>query len=266
MKPVEIHRGRSPVVLGLPHTGTYVPESILADLNDRGRGLDDTDWHIHRLYEGVLPEATTVRATFHRYVVDANRDPSGVSLYPGQNTTGLVPLTDFDGQDIWTNPPSANQIEERRKAYHAPYHVALQTELERVRDLHGIAILYDCHSIRSGIPFLFDGTLPDFNIGTNMGTTCASEIEIATQEICAATQGYTSITNGRFKGGWTTRHYGRPTEGLHAIQMELAQSTYLSAETSPWQYDEIKSVYLRSSLTNILTTLAGLAPTLKGTT
>ncbi|MGJ8624412.1 MAG: N-formylglutamate amidohydrolase, partial [Yoonia sp.] len=144
MNPVETHKGDSPIVLGLPHTGTYVPYDVLADLNDRGRGLDDTDWHIHHLYDGVLAGASTVRATFHRYVVDANRDPSGVSLYPGQNTTGLVPLTDFDGHDIWQSAPTDTAIHARRAAFHVPYHAALQAELERVRDIHGIAILYDC--------------------------------------------------------------------------------------------------------------------------
>ncbi len=265
MTPVEIHQGDSPIVLGLPHTGTYVADAILADLNDRGRGLDDTDWHIHTLYDGVFPGATTVRATFHRYVVDANRDPSGVSLYPGQNTTGLVPLTDFDGHDIWIAPPTEVDVEARRVTFHAPYHAALQAELDRVRSIHGVAILYDCHSIRSGIPFLFEGTLPDFNIGTNLGTTCAPEIEAATQTICDGAVGYSSVTNGRFKGGWTTRHYGRPAEGLHAIQMELAQSTYLSAEAPPWAYDTTKAARLRPYLTQILTQLAELAPTLKGT-
>jgi N-formylglutamate deformylase len=265
MMPVEIIRGDSAIVLGLPHTGTHVPEAIRANLNARGRGLDDTDWHIDRLYQGLLAGVTSVRATFHRYVIDANRDPSGVSLYPGQNTTGLVPLTDFDGHDIWDTPPDAAQIEALRVAYHAPYHAALEAELIRVRDIHGIAILYDCHSIRSGIPYLFDGTLPDFNIGTNGCTTCAPQIEAAVQAVCADAIGYTSITNGRFKGGWTTRHYGRPAEGLHAIQMELAQSTYLTDETPPWTYDSEKSERLRVPLTAILTQLAALAPTLKGT-
>lgn len=265
MTPVEITRGDSAIVLGLPHTGTHVPEEIMARLNPRGRGLDDTDWHIHTLYDGLLEGATTVRATFHRYVIDANRDPSGVSLYPGQNTTGLVPLTDFDGQDIWTNPPDEAAVQARREAFHTPYHAALQDELERVRDLHGIAILYDCHSIRSDIPFLFDGTLPDFNIGTNMSKTCAAEIETVTQAVCADARGYTSITNGRFKGGWTTRHYGRPDEGMHAIQMELAQSTYLTEEASPWTFDKSKAARLCPHLTSILTQLATLAPSLKGT-
>ncbi len=264
MNPVEIVQGDGPIVLGLPHTGTYVPDDILTDLNERGRGLDDTDWHIHALYEGLVPDATSVRATFHRYVVDANRDPSGVSLYPGQNTTGLVPLTDFDGHDIWANAPDAAAIEHRREAFHAPYHAALEAELERVKRLHGFAILYDCHSIRSEIPFLFEGILPDFNIGTNLGTTCLPIIETITQDICAVAEGYSSVTNGRFKGGWTTRHYGRPTEGLHAIQMELAQSTYLKSEASPWTYDEEKAAKLRPYLTSILTQLADLAPTPKG--
>ncbi|MEP1768725.1 MAG: N-formylglutamate deformylase [Sulfitobacter sp.] len=264
MKPVELTQGSGPIVLGLPHTGTYVPDEIWADLNPRGRGLDDTDWHIHQLYDGLLPDVTTVRATFHRYVVDANRDPSGVSLYPGQNTTGLVPLTDFDGEDIWTQAPDEDAVETRRRAFHAPYHATLEAELARVKRIHGFAILYDCHSIRSDIPFLFQGTLPDFNIGTNLGTTCAPIIEHVTQEVCADAADYSSVTNGRFKGGWTTRHYGRPAEGLHAIQMELAQSTYLSAQTSPWAYDTAKSAKLRPYLTSILTKLAELGPTLKG--
>ncbi|MEN8873712.1 MAG: N-formylglutamate deformylase [Pacificibacter sp.] len=265
MTPVEITQGDSPIVLGLPHTGPYVPEDVLADLNDRGRGLDDTDWHIHTLYEGLLPDVTTVRATFHRYVVDANRDPSGVSLYPGQNTTGLVPLTDFDGHDIWDKAPDAATNETRRLAFHAPYHAALVAELERVKSLHGFVILYDCHSIRSDIPFLFEGTLPDFNIGTNLGTTCDPKVAQITQDICAAAEGYSSVTNGRFKGGWTTRAYGRPAEGFHAIQMELAQSMYLQSETSPWTYDEEKAAKLRPHLQSILTKLAELAPFPKGT-
>lgn len=264
MTPVEIHRGDSPIVLGLPHTGTDVPGDIKARLNARGQGLDDTDWHIHMLYEGLLPGATTVRATFHRYVIDANRDPSGQSLYPGQNTTGLVPLTDFDGQNIWDSPPTEAEVEARRQTFHAPYHAALEAELARVRDRHGIAILYDCHSIRSRIPFLFDGTLPDFNIGTNLGTTCAPELEAAVENLCQMAEGYSTVTNGRFKGGWTTRHYGRPADGLHAVQMELAQSTYLTDEATPWTYDTEKSARLREHLKTILTTLADMAPDLKG--
>lgn len=264
MIPVDVTRGTGPIVLGLPHTGTYVPDDVYAALNTRGRALADTDWHIDRLYDGLLEGVTTVRATFHRYVIDANRDPGGESLYPGQNTTTLVPLTDFDGLNIWDTYPQAVDISARREKFHAPYHAALTDELHRIRNLHGCAVLYDCHSIRSGIPFLFDGTLPDFNIGTNLGATCDPKIASATTAICAAADRYSSVENGRFKGGWTTRHYGEPAQNIHAIQMELAQSTYLSEEAPPWTYDPVKAARLRPHLAQILSTLADLAPTLRG--
>ena len=259
MTPVETISGESPIILGLPHTGTYVPDEINARLNARGQALADTDWHVDQLYDGLLRGASTVRATFHRYVIDANRDPGGMSLYPGQNTTGLVPETDFDGAPIWDVPPERGEIEERLARYHTPYHTALAAEIARVRDIHGVAILYDCHSIRSKIPFLFDGALPDFNIGTNGGETCDRRIETAVAGICATAPGYTSVLNGRFKGGWTTRHYGNPKEGVHAIQMELAQSSYLSAEAPPWGYAEHRATPLRAILSTILKTLADLA-------
>ncbi|SDD94679.1 N-formylglutamate deformylase [Ruegeria marina] len=257
---IEVTCADSPLVLGLPHTGTDLPDGIAGRLNETGRALADTDWHIHDLYTGLVP-ATTVRTTVHRYVIDVNRDPEGVSLYPGQNTTTLCPLTDFDGNPIWRagQEPDAAEIAHRRDAWHAPYHAALATELERVRALHGFAVLYDCHSIRSHIPFLFDGTLPDFNIGTNMGATCAPEVERGVLKICADAEGYTHILNGRFKGGWTTRHYGRPAEGLHAIQMELAQSTYMT-EAAPWTYLPDRADRLRAYLTQILTLLTEWRP------
>ena len=265
MTPVEVVRGDGPVVLAMPHTGTHVPADIFARLTPSGQTLADTDWHIDRLYGGLLPGATIVRATFHRYVIDANRPPSGESLYPGQNTTGLVPLTDFDGEPLWTDEPDEAGIEARRQDWHSPYHAALSAELDRVRARHGVALLYDCHSIRSRIPFLFEGLLPDFNIGTNGGTTCAAEIEAAVTRVCAGAEGYTSVLNGRFKGGWTTRHYGRPSEGLHAIQMELAQSTHLATEAPPFAYDLAKAERLRQHLGAILATLHDLAFSLGGT-
>jgi N-formylglutamate deformylase len=266
MTPVEIHRGTSPVILGLPHTGTEVPPAIHARLNDNGRLLADTDWHIHRLYDGLLPGATTVRATFHRYVIDANRDPSGKSLYPGQNTTGLVPLTDFDDKPIWRpgEEPIDADLATRLGAFHQPYHAALAGEIARVKAEHGVAVLYDCHSIRSHCPFLFDGRLPDFNIGTNDGASCAPEIEDEARKICSTAAGYTYVVNGRFKGGWTTRHYGRPEDGVHAIQMELTQSTHLATEASPFAYSDEKADRLRTHLRTLLVELERIALKLKG--
>lgn len=261
--PVEVVRGDGPIVLGLPHTGTYLPPEIHARLNARGQILADTDWHIHRLYDALLPDATTVRATFHRYVIDANRPPSGESLYPGQNTTGLVPMSDFDGEPIWAEPSSAEETQVRCVKFHAPYHAALEAELARVKALHGVAILYDCHSIRSHIPFLFDGILPDFNIGTANGTSCDERIEALVADICENASGYSAVLNDRFKGGWTTRHYGRPAENIHAIQMELAQSTHLASETPPFAYDPERADKLRVHLRAILQALAELAPQLR---
>ena len=264
MSVFEVKQGSSPVILGFPHTGTDVPPAIWERLNENGRLLADTDWHIHHLYEGLLPDVTTVRATFHRYVIDANRDPEGVSLYPGQNTTGLVPGTDFDGVSIWTDgeEPTEADTAARLADFHAPYHAALAAEIERVKAIHGIAILYDCHSIRSDIPFLFEGTLPNFNIGTDNGKTCDVAIQNAAVDVALNAEDYTSILNGRFKGGWTTRHYGQPENGVHAIQMELAQSTHLTTERPPFAYDEAKSAKLRIHLKDILTRIETSALTL----
>lgn len=258
---LEVIRGNSPLVLGLPHTGTQLPEREAGALNELGRAMADTDWHIQDLYAGLVDDVTSVRTLISRYVTDVNRDPSGQSLYPGQNTTTLCPTTDFDGNPIYQSgmEPDGDEIARRQSAYHAPYHEALRAELERVRRIHGFAILYDCHSIRSHIPFLFDGTLPDFNLGTDIGSTCAPEIEASVAGICQAASGYSSILNGRFKGGWTTRHYGRPGEGLHAIQMELAQSTYM-AEAPSWTYDIERAERLRVHLKTILSSLLDWRP------
>ena len=262
MTLVQVARGDGPVVLGLPHTGTHVPEPIWERLDNRGRALSDTDWRVEQLYDDLLPDLTVVRATTHRYVVDVNRDPSGASLYPGQSTTDLVPLTDFEGEPIWTDPPTEADIAGQTAGFHGPYHDALRAEMERVRAQHGVAILWDAHSIRSRLPFLFEGTLPDLNIGTNSGASCDPRMEQTVADL-AAISGFTYVRNGRFKGGWTTRRYGRPAEGWHAIQMEIAQSAYLAEEAPPWTYDEGKAQRVRPVVARMLQTLADLAPQLR---
>ena len=261
MSVVEVRRGNSPVIIGLPHTGTLVPQDVASRLNENGRLLADTDWHIERLYDGLLADATYVRATFHRYVIDANRDPAGKSLYPGQNTTGLIPLTDFDGKSIWMpgQDPTDVDIAVRLARFHRPYHQAFEAEIARVKALHGVAVIYDCHSIRSLIPYLFEGRLPDFNIGTDNGATCDPAIEAITRSLASQADGFTSILNGRFKGGWTTRHYGKPETGVHAIQMELAQSSHLSTEAPPFAYDEGKAAKMRVHLRAILQAIEEIA-------
>lgn len=264
MIPVDVIFGDGPVILGQPHGGTFVPAEIAARMNDNGLALADTDWHITRLYEGLLPGVSVVKANFHRYVIDANRGPDDASLYPGQNTTGLVPTTDFDGKPIWRDGegPDAAVVASRLAQWHRPYHAALEAEIARVKAKHGFAILFDCHSIRSRIPFLFDGTLPDFNIGTNNGVTCDPAIERAVVETCAASP-FTHILNGRFKGGWTTRHYGRPTDNIHSIQMEIAQVRYMD-ETPPWSWRDDRASQTRAVLAKLLDALLALTPQLSG--
>ena len=245
--------GSSPLVLAQPHGGADIPDQFLSRLNQVGQAIEDTDWRITRLYDGLLEDVTVVSTPIHRYVIDANRDPSDQSLYPGQNTTSLCPTTTFDGTAIYLQgeEPSVDEIKQRQQQYHQPYHDILREQLERVHQKHGYVILYDCHSIRSQVPYLFDGKLPDFNIGTNSGQSCDAKIESRVISSCARETKYSHVANGRFKGGWTTRHYGRPQEGYHAIQMELAQCNYMQ-ETAPWSYDVDKAEMLRVSLRSIL--------------
>ncbi len=260
MIPFDVNEGTGPVVLGMPHVGTEIPDDLVSRLNDAGRAIADTDWWIDQLYDGLLANVTVVKAQFSRYVIDANRDPSGVSLYPGQNTTGVCPTITFDGDPIYRDDqePGEDEIAERVRDYHNAYHSALAGQIERVKAIHDVAVLYDCHSIRSHIPYLFDGQLPVFNIGTNGGETCAASIEQAVVAVCAATDGFDHALNGRFKGGWTTRTYGQPEQDVHAIQMEMGQRAYME-ENPPWAYRQDRAAKVRPHLQEILTRLERLA-------
>jgi N-formylglutamate deformylase len=228
---LEIHRGDAPLVVAMPHTGTDLPAG---DFASPWHARRDTDWWIDKLYAFAAGMgATLVRTTISRSVIDVNRDPSGASLYPDQATTELCPTTDFDGAPLYAGtPPDAAEIARRRETWFDPYHAALRAELDRLRKAHPQIVLYDAHSIRSRIPRLFEGKLPQFNIGTNIGTTCDPALSAAVQEICAAS-GHSHILDGRFRGGWTTRHYGDPPAGIHAIQMELSMRGYMAEPDEP---------------------------------
>ncbi len=251
MTPVTVIEGNSPIILAQPHSGTWVPDDVRDMLVPQARELPDTDWHIPRLYDGLAPGATIVRAEFNRYLIDANRPPDGASLYPGQNGTGLVPLLDFEGRPIWRVEPTESEIGRRLAGFHGPYHAALGAQIARVRALHGVAILYDCHSIRSRLPFLFDGRLPDLNIGTNSGASCAPQLARAVMAVCTGAKDYSAVLDARFKGGWTTRHYGDPACGVHAIQMEIVQDCYLESEAAPFTFSHAKADRLRAVLAEV---------------
>ncbi len=228
MNWLSVDRGDAPLIIACPHGGT--------DLAGRDDGFVspwlarcDADWWIADLYDFARDRGATIVATaISRGVIDCNRDPSGASLYPGQATTELVPTTTFDGTPLYAGAlPDAAQIAARRGAYFDPYHAALAAEIARLRALHPRIVVYDAHSIRSHIPRLFDGELPQFNIGTNSGHSCAPALAAAIAGRCAAS-GLGHVIDGRFKGGWTTRHYGQPARGVHAVQMELAMRGYLT--------------------------------------
>lgn len=232
---LQVRRGEVPLVVSFPHTGTDLPAAIAARLVSAWLARKDADWYVDRLYAMAQAlGATTVRTTISRTVIDVNRDPSGASLYPGQTTTALCPTRTFDGEPLYVagKAPTDEEIADRRARYFEPYHAALGTELERLRARHGRVVLYDAHSIRSHVPRLFEGELPHLNIGTNRGASCAAALTRAIEQACEDSR-FSRVTDGRFVGGWTTRHYGRPEQEVHAVQMELACRGYLGEPATP---------------------------------
>ena len=228
MKLFTLRQGASPLILSIPHAGIEIPAEFSDTFLSDWLARKDADWHLPELYSfAETLDATILSATISRSVIDLNRDPSGASLYPGQATTGLCPVETFDGEPLYLSaPPDEAEIARRCEVYFAPYHAALQAQIERVHELHGRVVLYDCHSIRSHIPRLFAGELPQFNLGTNDGKSCAPEVQAQIEQICAQS-GFSYVVNGRFKGGWITRHYGNPARNIHAVQMELGCRGYM---------------------------------------
>lgn len=231
---LKVRRGEAPLVVAFPHTGTDL--AGISGFRSEWLALHDADWWVDRLYAFAEEMgATTVHTAISRSVIDVNRDPSGASLYPGQATTELCPTTTFAGEPLYAGAlPDMAEIDRRRQLWFEPYHAALTDEIVRLRAIHPQVVLYDAHSIPSHVPRLFEGELPQFNIGTNSGASCAPALSDAILAI-ARDSGESHVRDGRFRGGWTTRHHGRPEEGVHAVQMELAMRGYLHepAERTP---------------------------------
>jgi formiminoglutamase len=230
MSFLHLRQGNRPLILSIPHAGTQLPASLQPRLTSLWLARKDADWWLPELYAfAAALDVTILWTDISRTVIDLNRDPSGVPLYPGQTATGLCPLTSFDGEPLYLagQEPDAAEIQHRRQDYFDPYHTMLTAEIARLRRLHPVVMLYDCHSIRSRIGTLFQGVLPHFNIGTNDGKACDAMITARVAAICAADQKFSSVVNGRFKGGYITRHYGAPADGVNALQMELACRGYL---------------------------------------
>lgn len=234
---LDLHRGDAPLLISIPHNGTRVPASIASRLTDEARRVPDTDWHVADLYAFARELGASLLVPTHsRYVVDLNRSEDDVSLYPGQNTTGLCPVVRFDGGPVYRDgeAPDAAEIAARVDTYWRPYHAALADELARLRAAHGRVVLWEAHSIRGTLPFLFEGRLPDLNLGTAGGASCSAALQEALGRVLAAQSGYDTVVNGRFKGGHITRHYGRPASGVDAVQLEISQRCYMDEASFAW--------------------------------
>ncbi len=235
--PLILRRGASPLMVSMPHVGTHLPPAIAARLTPVALTLADTDWHLPLLYDFLdALDATVLVATHSRLVVDLNRPPDDANLYPGRDTTGLVPVDTFRKEDVYRGaPPDAAEIAARVEACWRPYHDALATELARLRATHRRVVLWDAHSIVSELPRFFDGRLTDLNFGTASGSSCALELLERVLAPVAAQSEFSSVLDGRFKGGYITRRYGAPDAGVHAIQLEMSQRIYMD-ETAPFAY------------------------------
>lgn len=251
---VTLHRGTAPLLISLPHDGHAIPEALAARMQPEARSAPDTDWHVSRLYAFARELGASLLVPRHsRYVVDLNRPPDDTSLYPGQNTTGLCPAVRFCGKPVYLDgqAPSAEEIAARIETYWRPYHEALQAELERLRAQHGRVVLWEGHSIKgSDLAFLFDGRLPDLNLGTSGGASCSPALQSRIEGVLSAQREYDWVANGRFKGGYITRHYGDPSRGVDAVQLETSQRTYMDEAT--FEYDEAKASQLQELLQKLL--------------
>ena len=263
MNTFELSEGTTPLLVSMPHDGIMIPDELAARMTQRARETPDTDWHMARLYDfaGDLG-ASVIRPFYSRYVIDLNRAPDGRPLYPGASNTELCPTRCFDESPIYLEgeEPVADEIAARREQYWQPYHDTIAATLGALAAEHGVALLYDAHSIRSVVPRFFDGRLPDLNLGTARGESCDASLEAALTRVLEGATEYTHVVNGRFTGGYITRAYGDPANGVHAVQLEQAQSSYMN-EDAPYDYRSDLAEGVRPTLRALLETMLTWAET-----
>ena len=249
-----LQQGSAPLLVSIPHMGTEIPQALRGRYVPRALEVEDADWHLDRLYAFAHElGASVLQPTVSRYVIDLNRPPDDAPMYPGASNTELCPTRFFSGDALYAEggAPAADARLQRREMYWAPYHEALRQELDRLRAAHGYALLWDAHSIRAEIPWLFDGRLPDLNIGTAGGGSAHPGITEAVAAAAARHPQVTHVVNGRFKGGYITRHYGKPAEAIHAVQLEMVQKLYME-EAPPFAYDERKAARVQPVVRNMV--------------
>jgi len=248
----EYQEGGSPLLISVPHDGRDIPASIQKQMTEVAVSIPDTDWHVAQLYEfGHELGASMIVAKYSRYVVDLNRSASDAALYEGQVSTGLCPAKTFAGEDIYRdgNGVSVTEKERRVEAYWQPYHQQIRHRLQQLKDRFGFALLWDAHSIPSEVPALFPGELPVLNIGTNNGASCTPQM-CAVVAAAARESAYSAVVDDRFRGGYITRHYGRPGNDQYAIQLELAQRSYMNEASR--EFDDDKAQELTKLLKEML--------------
>lgn len=258
----ELHSGTGPLLVSLPHVGRHIPTELQPLYTERALQVEDTDWHLDEVYAFVRGLGASLIVPRHsRFVIDLNRPPENTPMYAGANNTELCPTRFFTGEPIYREgcAPTPQQIDQRRTTYWQPYHDALRQELARLKAVHGHAVLFDGHSIKSELPWLFEGRLPDLNLGTAEGRSCAPSMRTALAGVLANQATFTHVVDGRFKGGHITRHYGQPGQGVHAVQLEMCWSTYM-AETPPFRVDPARTARLEPVLRALLQTLLAWRP------
>lgn len=259
--PFVFHAGTRPLLVSIPHMGTHIPPDLASRMTPLALQTHDTDWHLERLY-GFARDlgASILMATHSRYVIDLNRPPDGTSLYPGQSVTGLCPVDAFDLAPIYLpgQEPDEAEVQRRVQAYWRPYHDQLAAELARLKSEHGCATLWDAHSIRSVVPRFFEGRLPDLNLGTANGASCAPGLADELLSLAQAAPGCSAVLNGRFKGGHITRVYGNPAEDVHAVQLEMTQCVYMD-ESWPFAYRPERAALVQPTLQRMLEAVLAFA-------
>lgn len=261
MQIYEFTQGTSPLLVSMPHNGTRIPEALAVRMTEHARTVPDTDWHMDRLYDFADSIGAGVLKPIHsRYVIDLNRPPDGSVLYPGASNTELCPLSCFDATPVYLpgEEPGADEVAGRVETFWRPYHQQLARELDRLKSIHGLALLFEAHSIRSEVPRFFEGRLPDLNLGTAAGESCDPQLQKLLRGFLESAKGYTFAVNGRFKGGYNTRNYGDPKNGVHAVQLEQAQISYMD-ESYPFGYDEKRADKVKPVLKQLLQALLAWA-------
>ena len=258
----DLHRGSVPLLVSLPHSGEWIPDALRERLVPRALEVEDTDWHLQRLYAFAAElGASILKPSASRYVVDLNRPPDNAPMYPGANNTELCPTRFFTGDALYVDgaAPTDADVAQRTAKWWKPYHGALEAELARLRAAHGHAVLFDGHSIKSQLPWLFEGTLPALNLGTVNGASCAPALRDALAGVLGAQRRYSHVVDGRFKGGYITRHYGRPDQQVHAVQLEMTWACYMD-ETAPYGYRDDRAAEVTPLLRELLTTMRDWKP------